>query len=187
MEPGRLHAGLVTGLGLLSLADCESAALSGAVSAMGSAPCGYLYLGRHAAGGAARIEAVEDKARVVRQVPTRAGAERISLREVGRRLQALGCPTRTGLGHWDATTLNGMPRNPTHQGTAMFGRARAARPVSFESAKAERTWASSTRPSRCRWQAGRLLQANWPLWLAPRALHRRSRTKESLDLLFIAM
>jgi site-specific DNA recombinase len=105
------------------------AALSGAVSAMGAAPYGYRYIGRHAGGGTARIEVVEDQARVVRQVFAWVGVERVSLREAGRRLLALGRPTRTGLGHWDATTLCGMLRNPAYQGTAMFGRTRAALPV----------------------------------------------------------
>jgi site-specific DNA recombinase len=92
------------------------AALSGAVSAMGSAPYGYRYIGRHAGGGTAWVEVVEDEARMVRQLFAWVGVERVSLREAGRRLQALGCPTRTGLGHWDATTLCGMLRNPTVSG-----------------------------------------------------------------------
>jgi site-specific DNA recombinase len=105
------------------------AALSGAVSAMGSAPYGYRYIGRHAGGGTARVEVVEDEARRVRQLFAWVGVERVSLREAGRRLQALGCPTRTGLGHWDATTLCGMLRNPAYRGSAMFGRTRVAVPA----------------------------------------------------------
>ncbi len=105
------------------------AALSGAVSAMGSAPYGYRYIGRHAAGGTARVEVVEDEARMVRQLFAWVGVERVSLREAGRRLQALGCPTRTGLGHWDATTLCGMLRNPAYRGSAMFGRTRVVVPA----------------------------------------------------------
>ena len=105
------------------------AALSGAVSALSCAPYGYRYIGRHAAGGVARIEVIEDEARVVRQVFAWVGVERVSLREACRRLQALGRPTRTGLKAWDATTLCGMLRNPTYQGTAMFGRTRAIPPA----------------------------------------------------------
>ena len=91
------------------------AALSGAVSAMCAMPYGYRYIGRHAGGGVARIEVMEDEARVVRQLFAWISIERISLREAGRRLQAMGCPTRTGLGHWDATTIAGMLRNePRH-------------------------------------------------------------------------
>jgi site-specific DNA recombinase len=107
------------------------AALSGAVSAMCSAPYGYRYIGRHAAagGGAARIEVVEDEAQVVRQVFAWVGVERVSLREACRRLQGMGRPTRTGLDRWDATTLCGMLRNPTYRGAAMFGRTRSVPPA----------------------------------------------------------
>ena len=105
------------------------AALAGAVSALSCAPYGYRYIGRHAAGDVARVEVLEDEARVVRQVFTWVGVERISLREACRKLQALGCPTRTGLEAWDATTLCGMLRNSAYQGTAMFGRTRAIPPT----------------------------------------------------------
>ena len=100
------------------------AALSGAVSAMCGMPYGYRYIGRQAAGGVARIEIMEDEARVVRQLFGWIGVERMSLRAAGRRLQEMGCPTRTGLGHWDTTTIAGMLRNPAYRGAAMFGRAR---------------------------------------------------------------
>jgi site-specific DNA recombinase len=101
------------------------AARSGAVSAMCGAPFGYRYVDRHAGGGTALFEVVEDEAQIVRQVFTWIGIERISLREACRRLQAMGRVTRTGLEHWDATTINGMLRNPAYRGTAMFGRTRS--------------------------------------------------------------
>jgi site-specific DNA recombinase len=105
------------------------AARSGKVSAMCGAPYGYRYLGRYAAGGAARFEIVEDEARVVRQLFTWIGIDRISLREACRRLQNLGHSTRTGLQHWDTTTICGMLRNPAYQGNAMFGRTRSIPPA----------------------------------------------------------
>jgi site-specific DNA recombinase len=105
------------------------AARSGAVSAMCSAPFGYRYVDRHTGGGAAQFEVVEDEAQIVRQVFTWIGIERISLREACRRLQSMSRVTRTGLEHWDATTVNGMPRNPAYRGTAMFGRTRSIPPV----------------------------------------------------------
>jgi site-specific DNA recombinase len=104
------------------------AALCGTISAMCRVPYGYRYVGRHEADGVARIEVVEDEARIVRQVFGWVGVERVSLREAGRRLQEMGCLTRTGLGHWDATTIAGMLRNPAYTGTAMFGRTRVAAP-----------------------------------------------------------
>ena len=94
------------------------AARSGAVSAMCSAPYGYRYIGRHDGGGDAHFEVIEDEARVVRQMFTWIGVERISLREACRRLQSLGQPTRTGLAHWDPTTLCGMLRNPAYTGVS---------------------------------------------------------------------
>jgi site-specific DNA recombinase len=72
---------------------------------------------------------VEDEARVVRQLFTWIGLERISLRETCRRLQRLGHVTRTGLPQWDATTICGMLRNPSYTGVAMFGRTRSIPPV----------------------------------------------------------
>jgi site-specific DNA recombinase len=107
----------------------RQAARSGAVSAMCAAPYGYRYLGRYAGGGTAQFEVVEDEARVVRQVFTWVGIERVSLREACRRLQGMGRTTRTGLALWDTTTICGMLRNPAYQGTAMFGRTRSVPPV----------------------------------------------------------
>jgi len=104
------------------------AALAGAVGAMCSAPYGYRYVGRHAGGGAARFEVVEDEARAVRRLFAWVGVERVSLREAARRLQTMSLPTRTGQARWDPTTLCGMLRNPAYAGTAMFGRSRAVPP-----------------------------------------------------------
>ncbi len=105
------------------------AARSGAVSAMCSAPFGYRYIGRHGGGDDAHFEVIEDEARAVRQMFTWIGVERVSLREACRRLQSLGQPTRTGLAHWDPTTLCGMLRNPAYTGSAMFGRTRSIPPA----------------------------------------------------------
>ena len=44
------------------------AALSGAVSALSCAPYGYRYIGRHAAGGVARLEVIEDEARAIDRI-----------------------------------------------------------------------------------------------------------------------
>jgi site-specific DNA recombinase len=105
------------------------AARSGAVSAMCRAPFGYRYVDRHAGGGAAQFEIIEDEAQMVRQLYRWIGVERISLREACRRLQGMGRLTRTGLEHWDPTTLNAMLRNPAYRGTAMFGRTRTIPPI----------------------------------------------------------
>ncbi len=101
------------------------AAKSGAVSALSGAPIGYRYIGRHAGGGIARFERCEDEARIVRSIFTWVGVDRINLREVCRRLQKMGCSTKTGRTRWDPTTVCEMLRNPVYRGMAMFGRTRS--------------------------------------------------------------
>src|SRR3954465_2730139 len=70
------------------------AARSGLVSAFTAAPFGYRYVCRDHGGGVARFEVVEEEARTVRLIFAWVGLERLSLREVCRRLQQAGCPTR---------------------------------------------------------------------------------------------
>jgi site-specific DNA recombinase len=53
------------------------------------------------------------------------GIDRVSLREVCRRLQKMEFATKTGKPRWDATTICGMLRNPVYRGAAMFGRTRS--------------------------------------------------------------
>jgi site-specific DNA recombinase len=101
------------------------AAQTGAVSAHCGAPFGYRYIGRHVGGGVARFEPCEDEARIVRSIFRWVGVDRVSLREVCRRLEKMGCVTRTGKVRWDATTICGMLRNPVYHGNAMFGRTRS--------------------------------------------------------------
>src|SRR3712207_2536971 len=102
------------------------AARSGAVSALGAAPFGYRYIGKAEGGGVARLEVVEEEARLVRRVFAWVGLERVSLREACRRLGGTGCRTRTGRARWDPTTVCGMLRNPASIGRAAFGRSRCA-------------------------------------------------------------
>ena len=100
------------------------AARSGLVSALCAAPFGYRYIGKVIGGGVARFEVIEEEARIVRQIFAWVGLERVSLREVCRRLADAGCRTRTGLVRWDPTTVCGMLRNPAYIGQAAFGRSR---------------------------------------------------------------
>jgi site-specific DNA recombinase len=94
------------------------------VSALCAAPFGYRYVGKATGGGMARFEVVEEEARIVRRIFAWVGLERVSLREVCRRLAEAGCRTRTGLARWDRTTVCGMLRNPAYIGQAAFGRSR---------------------------------------------------------------
>jgi site-specific DNA recombinase len=72
----------------------------------------------------ARFEIVEDEARIVRSIFAWVGIDRLSLREVCRRLQQMGCRGRRGLPHWSATTIRGMLDNPAYIGRAVLGRSR---------------------------------------------------------------
>ncbi|MEK6246483.1 MAG: recombinase family protein, partial [Pseudomonadota bacterium] len=100
------------------------AARAGAVSALTGAPFGYRYVCRGQGGGVARFEIVEDEARIVRSIFAWVGVDRLSLREVCRRLQRMGCRSPRGLRHWGATTIRGMLDNPAYIGHAVLGRSR---------------------------------------------------------------
>ena len=100
------------------------AARVGSVSAMSAAPFGYRYICRSQGGGVARFEVVEEEARIVRLMFAWVGLERLSLREVCRRLHQMGCLTRHGLPRWRAATVRGMLDNPAYIGRAAFGRSR---------------------------------------------------------------
>src|SRR3954454_6430720 len=100
------------------------AARSGLVSAFTAAPFGYRYVCRDHGGGVARFEVVEEEARTVRLIFAWVGLERLSLREVCRRLQQAGCPNRRGNGLWYASTLHGMLSNTAYIGRAVYGHSR---------------------------------------------------------------
>ena len=100
------------------------AARSGSVSALTTAPYGYRYVPREHGGGLARFEVIEEEARVVRLIFAWVGCDRLSLREVCRRLDETDCPTRRGSGRWFASTIRGMLLNPAYIGRAVFGHSR---------------------------------------------------------------
>lgn len=97
-------------------------AQAGAVSVLARAPFGYRYITREAGGGAARYEIDEDAARIVRQIFTWVGHERLTLAEVCRRLRDSGIPSPTGQPHWSRTVVHTMLRNPAYAGQAVYGR-----------------------------------------------------------------
>jgi site-specific DNA recombinase len=100
------------------------AAQCGSVSALTGAPFGYRYVSRTQGGGVARFEVVEEEAHIVRLIFASVGLDRMSLREVCRRLRQTGCQTRGGATSWYASTIRGMLDNPAYIGRAAFGRAR---------------------------------------------------------------
>jgi site-specific DNA recombinase len=100
------------------------AARRGSVNVLVGAPYGYRYVSKHEGGGIARYEIVEEQARVVRQVFTWVGRDRVSIGEVCRRLRQQGHPTAHGKLAWDRTTVWAMLRNPAYTGAAAFGKTR---------------------------------------------------------------
>jgi site-specific DNA recombinase len=68
---------------------------------------------------AARFAVVEAEAHIAW-----VGLDRMSLRQVCRQLEQIGCQTRTGATHWHASTIRGMLANPAYVGHAAFGRTR---------------------------------------------------------------
>jgi len=99
------------------------AARCGSVSALTGAPFGYRYVRRDQGGGLARFEVVEEEACIIRLIFAWVALERISLREVCRRLDRMGCRTRQGASRWHPSTIRGMLNNPAYIGRAVFGRA----------------------------------------------------------------
>src|SRR3982751_81890 len=97
-------------------------AQSGAVSVLSRAPFGYRYVTREAGGGAARYEIDEDAARIVRQLFTWVGHERLTLAGVCRRLLGNGIPSPTGRRHWSRAMIHTMLLNPAYAGQAIYGR-----------------------------------------------------------------
>jgi site-specific DNA recombinase len=98
------------------------AALRGSVNALVGVPYGYRYIGKHQGSGEASVEVLEDEARVVRQIFTWVGRDRIPLQQVCVRLVEAGIPTRSGKKWWRPGTVARMLRNPAYIGAAVFGK-----------------------------------------------------------------
>ena len=124
------------------------AARHGSVNVLGHAPYGYRYLSARMTGGHAVYEIVLEQARVVRQIFVWVGRDRVSIREVCRRLQNQGISTAMGRSWWDPGTVCGMLKNPAYKGMAAFGKTRSGpmrprlRPP--RGAPAQPRWAYST-------------------------------------------
>jgi site-specific DNA recombinase len=101
------------------------AAQVGNITVLSGAPYGYRYVSKHEGGGNARYDILEDEARVVRQVFTWIGQERLSIGEVCRRLQRAEERTRTGRTQWDRSVVWGILKNPAYKGTAAVGKTRS--------------------------------------------------------------
>jgi site-specific DNA recombinase len=99
------------------------AARSGNIGVMSCAPYGYRYINSQE-GGVARFEPILEQARVVRQIFTWVGRDRLSLNQVARRLRQAGEPTATGKQWWSRTIVWHILQNPAYKGHAAYGKTR---------------------------------------------------------------
>jgi site-specific DNA recombinase len=95
---------------------------NGSVNVLSGAPYGYRYITKAEGSGNARYEILLEEARVVRQVFTWIGQERLTIGEVCRRLTTAGERTRGGKTIWDRSTVWAMLNNPAYMGQAAFGK-----------------------------------------------------------------
>jgi site-specific DNA recombinase len=99
------------------------AAKQGSVSVLAGAPYGYRYIAKRASeDGEARYEIFFEEARVVQQIFEWIGKERVTLREVCRRLSTSSIKTRTGKTWWQPKSILLILRNPAYIGQAAFGK-----------------------------------------------------------------
>jgi site-specific DNA recombinase len=99
------------------------AARRGSVNVLCAAPYGYRYLRKHEGDGQAQYRVIAEEARVVKQIFTWVGRDRLTIREVCRRLRKQGLRTAKGK-PWQPATVHAILRNPAYKGTAVFGKTR---------------------------------------------------------------
>ena len=100
------------------------AAPVGAVHVLRGAPSGYRSVTPDEGGGQARSEIVPDEARVVPQVLTWGGRDRLTLGEGCRRRTHASAVPRTGKPSWERSVGGGLVNKPASQGAAAFGKTR---------------------------------------------------------------
>jgi site-specific DNA recombinase len=100
------------------------AAREGRVSVLTAAPLGYRYVSVAEGGGQARYDVVPEQARLVQQLFSWVGQERLSIHQVCRRLREQGIPTSTGLPYWRPGTLARLLQNKAYLGQAGYGKTR---------------------------------------------------------------
>jgi len=99
------------------------AARRGSVSVLVAAPYGYRYISKHAGGGEAQYQIVFEEACVVKQIFEWVGRDRLTLREVVRRLRKQGISSAKGKS-WHVHTIRKLLTNPAYKGTAVYGKTR---------------------------------------------------------------
>jgi site-specific DNA recombinase len=98
------------------------AARQGRANVLSNAPYGYRYIDKDQGGGQASYQIVLEEARVVRQIFQWISQERLSLRQVCKRLHEQQIPSPKGNSRWSAKTVGGMLGNPAYKGQAGYGK-----------------------------------------------------------------
>jgi len=99
------------------------AARRGLVNILCGAPYGYRYIGKHEGGGQAHYQVDFEQAKVVRQIFEWVGRDRMTTRQVVRRLARESIASAKGK-RWCAETVGKLLRNPAYKGQAIFGKTR---------------------------------------------------------------
>ncbi|MHB8603584.1 MAG: recombinase family protein [Nitrosotalea sp.] len=98
------------------------AALTGKVSVLGCPPYGYSYFRKQVDGSGGFITICEEETKIVQQIFSWIGHDRISSGEVCRRLNNNKVSTRKGGPFWSRRTVLGILRNTAYKGMAAFGK-----------------------------------------------------------------
>lgn len=99
------------------------AARRGSISVLCGAPYGYRYIGKHEGGGEAHYQVDFEQAKVVQRIFEWVGRDRLSLRQVTRRLAQEEVHSAKGC-HWCKETIRKLLVNPAYKGQAVFGKSR---------------------------------------------------------------
>jgi site-specific DNA recombinase len=103
------------------------AAKNGSVGVLGKAPYGYRYISKHIGSGVARLEVFEEEAEIVRKIFRMIGRDRLSIREVCRRLNRLSPVINADKKVWSASTMLGILKNPAYKGQAAYGKTKVGK------------------------------------------------------------
>ena len=98
------------------------AARSGSLAVIGKASYGYRYVCKADGGGQAQLNVHLGEAAVVRDIFAWVARDRLSLRQVSRKLAERGVPSPTGKPRWRESVLSRMLSNPLYKGQAAFGK-----------------------------------------------------------------
>ncbi len=100
------------------------AARHGSINVLTRAGYGYRYVSAGRTGLPAAYEIVLEQARVVRQIFTWVGWDRLPIRAVCRRLENQGIATPTGQSRWSRSSVWVILKNPAYKGQAAYGKTR---------------------------------------------------------------